>query len=355
MAERRMFSKKITESDAFLDMPSSTQNLYFHFCMNADDDGFVGNPKSIIRIVGARDDDANILLAKKFILAFENGIIVIKHWRLQNIIRADRYIETTYKEQKQTLNIDENGSYTTGTSSLQKRERKPLTPAQQKRLDATKYSELPYSFTYKIRNAFVGELCPICGCKMGAVEMEENDPIVLQNPMPTIQHNLPISKGGKHELSNISIICQKCNYSLQDNETGELNNAEVVKKWAEINGNGAGMETQYSIGKDSIGNNNSGKHLYGEYKWIALTDSQMEKLIEEFGQARIDFIITKLDEYLQGNGNKNKYKDFNLVIRRAIRDKWFDRGDINSEVGKNDNPNGVIRKIEDIDIDKEEM
>ena len=79
MAERRMFAKTITESDAFLDMPLSTQALYFHLGMNADDDGFVNSPKRIQRLAGASEDDLRLLIAKRFVLAFESGIIVIKH------------------------------------------------------------------------------------------------------------------------------------------------------------------------------------------------------------------------------------------------------------------------------------
>ena len=112
MAERRMFSKQIIDSDAFLDMPSSTQSLYFHLNMRADDDGFVNNPKKIQRMIGGSDDDLKLLLAKRFILAFESGIIVIKHWRLNNYIRKDRYTQTLYQEELARLDIKENGSYT---------------------------------------------------------------------------------------------------------------------------------------------------------------------------------------------------------------------------------------------------
>lgn len=112
MAERRMFAKTIIDSDAFLDMPVTSQLLYFHLAMRADDDGFVNRPKSIMRMVGCKDDDANILIAKKFILPFESGVIVIKHWKIHNYIRNDRYVETKYKEEKSTLELDENGAYT---------------------------------------------------------------------------------------------------------------------------------------------------------------------------------------------------------------------------------------------------
>jgi hypothetical protein len=112
MAERRMFSKKIIDSDAFMDMPLSTQALYFHLSMRADDDGFINNPKKIQRMVGASDDDLKVLIAKRFILTFESGIIVVKHWRMHNYIRCDRYKPTDYIEEKSRLELKENGSYT---------------------------------------------------------------------------------------------------------------------------------------------------------------------------------------------------------------------------------------------------
>ena len=118
MAERRMFAKTIVTSDAFLDMPLSARCLYFTLGMFADDDGFVNNPKSIMRQVGASTDDLNLLLLKRFILAFESGVIVIKHWRIHNYIRNDRYKETKYLEEKSTLAIDENGAYTESCETL---------------------------------------------------------------------------------------------------------------------------------------------------------------------------------------------------------------------------------------------
>lgn len=118
MAEKRMFTKKITESDAFLDMPLSTQCLYFHLNMAADDDGFVNNPKKIQRMVGASEDDLKLLLAKSFILSFESGVIVIKHWKMHNYIQSDRYKPTDYIEEKSMLSLKENKSYTLNGSDL---------------------------------------------------------------------------------------------------------------------------------------------------------------------------------------------------------------------------------------------
>lgn len=112
MAERRMFAKTIIDSDAFLDMPLSTQALYFHLSMRADDDGFINNPKKIQRMVGCGDDDLKLLVAKNFIIPFESGVVVIKHWKLHNYIQKDRYRETVYLEEKSMLETKGNKAYT---------------------------------------------------------------------------------------------------------------------------------------------------------------------------------------------------------------------------------------------------
>lgn len=109
-----MFTKDITGSDAFREMPSSSQCLYFHLGMEADDDGFLDGYKSIQRAIGSSDDDFKILVAKRFVLEFPNGICVIKHWLMNNTIRKDRYKPTKYTEEKKALNIKENGAYTFG-------------------------------------------------------------------------------------------------------------------------------------------------------------------------------------------------------------------------------------------------
>ncbi len=117
--KHRMFTTEITMSDAFLEMPKSTQALYFHLNMNADDDGFVGNPKTIMRLVGASDDDFRILIAKNFVIPFEKkGIIVIKHWRMHNLIRKDRKKDTPYQEELALLSVKDNGSYTLNGNQL---------------------------------------------------------------------------------------------------------------------------------------------------------------------------------------------------------------------------------------------
>ena len=115
MAERRMFAKTIIDSDAFLDMPMSTQALYFHLSMRADDDGFINNPKRIQRMIGASDDDLKLLIAKAFLIIFESGVVVIKHWKIHNYIQSDRYKPTVYAEEKSLLDVKKNKAYTLNT------------------------------------------------------------------------------------------------------------------------------------------------------------------------------------------------------------------------------------------------
>ncbi|QKE60407.1 replication initiation protein [Streptococcus phage smHBZ8] len=106
MAQRRMFSKKITETDKFLEMPLSSQALYFHLSMGADDEGFIDRAKTIQRTIGASDDDMKLLIAKGFLIPFESGVVVIRHWRIHNYIQADRFQSTIYQNEKKQLEYD---------------------------------------------------------------------------------------------------------------------------------------------------------------------------------------------------------------------------------------------------------
>lgn len=215
MAERRMFAKTIIDSDAFLDMPCSAQALYFHLAMRADDDGFLNNPKKIQRMVGASDDDLKLLLAKRFILAFESGVIVIKHWRIHNYIQRDRYKPTVYTDEKAQLTTKENGAYT---------------------------------------------LC------------------------------------------------------IQD---------------------GYRSDTQVRLGKDRLGQDRieevETRTKHGEYGWVLLTDDQYAKLEKDLGKEELDRCIRYVDESAQSNGNKNRWKDWNLVIRRCHREGWGRRDERREE------------------------
>lgn len=106
-----MFSKSIIDSDLFLDMPQSAQCLYFHLAMRADDDGFVNSPRKIQRMIGASEDDCRLLVAKQFLIPFETGVVVIRHWRIHNYIQKDRYKETMYQSEKSSLEQDSSGAY----------------------------------------------------------------------------------------------------------------------------------------------------------------------------------------------------------------------------------------------------
>lgn len=110
-----MFSLQVTDTDKFLDMPTSTQALYFHLGMHGDDDGFVPSPRKIARGAGCNDDDLRILASKGFIIPFENGVVVITDWRVNNTLKNDRYHETIYKAEKAQLVCDDAGRYAVGS------------------------------------------------------------------------------------------------------------------------------------------------------------------------------------------------------------------------------------------------
>lgn len=153
MSDKRMFSRTIVLSDAFLDMPMSARCLYFTLNMFGDDDGFVNSPKAIMRQCGASEDDLRVLFGKKFILPFESGVIVIKHWRINNYLRADRYRPTKYLDEKEMLKVDENGAYTMRTAEeieIAKKERV-------KRIAHRKAEE---------KKLAPPKLCPICKTKL---------------------------------------------------------------------------------------------------------------------------------------------------------------------------------------------
>ena len=118
MAQKRMFNKILTNSDDFLELPDSSQVLYFHLSMNADDDGFVNNWKSIMKMTGTKEDDIKLLIAKQYIIAFESGVIVIRHWRLNNYLQNDRIKPTNYQKELSELYIDNNNVYTMDTECI---------------------------------------------------------------------------------------------------------------------------------------------------------------------------------------------------------------------------------------------
>ena len=324
-----MFAKTIIDSDAFLDMPLSAQCLYFHLSMRADDEGFLNNHKKIQRMIGASDDDLKILLAKNFIIAFESGVIVIKHWKIHNYIRADRLTKTNYEEERKMLSVKENGSYTLNADI-------PLLEelsSDDKRKKAYQESSLPYSFEYKIKRVFWGKPCPICNKTLSSA---------YKTTLPTIQHNIPISKGGKHELENISIICQSCNTSIRDNETGSLNNAEVIEYWDKIvKAEKQGIKwfdnpkilddiqltdtclSSDSIGKDSIGKDSIGKDNINNKRFAPPT---LEEVKEYCSERNNNVDPETFINFYESKGwyvGKTKMKDWKACVRTWERNRNY--------------------------------
>lgn len=321
-----MFAKTIIDSDAFLDMPLSAQCLYFHLSMRADDEGFLNNHKKIQRMISASDDDLKILLAKNFIIAFESGVIVIKHWKIHNYIRADRLTKTNYEEERKMLSVKENGSYTLNTDI-------PLLEelsSDDKRKKAYQESSLPYSFEYKIKRVFWGKPCPICNKTLSSE---------YKTTLPTIQHNIPISKGGKHELDNISIICQSCNASIRDNETDCLNNAEVIEYWDKIvKAEKQGIKwfdnpkilddiqltdtcpSSDGIGKDSIGKNSIGNNIGGK-KFTPPTIEEVKAYCQERNNTVDPETFINFYESKGWYVGKNKMKDWKACVRTWERNR----------------------------------
>ncbi|MCP4269148.1 MAG: DNA replication protein [Candidatus Brocadiaceae bacterium] len=158
MAEKRMFTKTIVDSDVFLDMPQSAQNLYFHLNMRADDEGFINSPKKIMRMVSSNQNDMDILLAKRYLLSFPSGVIVVKHWKMHNAIRQDRLKETMYLEEKSQLITKENGSYTDNIKLLQPSDNQ-VTDNLSPRLDKIRLEET--SIDYKEHFESVWKMYPL--------------------------------------------------------------------------------------------------------------------------------------------------------------------------------------------------
>lgn len=119
MAERRMFAKTVIDSDLFLEMPITSQLLYFHLSMRADDDGFINKPKSIMRLIGCKEDDMKVLISNQFVVPFDTGVVVIRHWRVHNYIQSDRYKPTQYQAEKAKITLDESNVYIMDTNCIQ--------------------------------------------------------------------------------------------------------------------------------------------------------------------------------------------------------------------------------------------
>ena len=273
MAERRMFAKTIVDSDMFIDMPMSARLLYYDLAMRADDDGFVNSPKKIMRFVGASMDDMNVLIAKQFIIPFESGVVVIKHWRIHNYIRKDTYKETPYKDEKALLYLDKNNGY-------------------------------------RLENE-----CPSTNRQRTVNE-------------PSTQDRLGKVRLGKDRLE---LGKDRVRDRDRDRERQELESAHAPENLPlEIaeNKNNKNNENDFN----NSDNKKPTRHKYGIYKNVFLTDEDMEKLKSEFPddwQNRIE----RLSEYIASSGKT--YKNHLATIRVwAKKDKEREALKNGSENGK---------------------
>ncbi|MBR9935965.1 phage replication initiation protein [Oscillospiraceae bacterium Marseille-Q3528] len=208
-----MFTRKITESDAFLDMPSSTQMLYFHLAMNADDDGFVNNPKKIQKMCGAADDDFKLLIAKSFVILFDSGIAVIKHWKMHNYIQSDRYKPSDYVEEKSMLGIKKNKAYTLDESKMEIRCIPDSVKKEKKRKESKKNEEdiekrkLPYYPNDSLLEEAFQEFL--------LMRKKIKRPLATKQALTRMMNKIQRLSGGDNELA-VKIINQSTDHCWQD-------------------------------------------------------------------------------------------------------------------------------------------
>lgn len=242
MAERRMFAKTIVDSDMFIDMPMSARLLYYDLAMRADDDGFVNSPKKIMRFVGASMDDMNVLIAKQFIIPFESGVVVIKHWKIHNYIQKDRYKATSYQAEKESLTL-KNGTYYTD--------------------DLPDVSNLDTECIQDVYSLDTQDRLGKDRLELGKDRVRDRDRERQELESAHAPENLPLE------------IAENKNNKNNENDFNNSDNKKPTR------------------------------HKYGTYKNVFLTDEDMEKLKSEFPddwQSRIE----RLSEYIASSGKTYK-------------------------------------------------
>lgn len=242
MAERRMFAKTIVDSDMFIDMPMSARLLYYDLAMRADDDGFVNSPKKIMRFVGASMDDMNVLIAKQFIILFESGVVVIKHWKIHNYIQKDRYKATSYQAEKESLTL-KNGTYYTD--------------------DLPDVSNLDTECIQDVYSLDTQDRLGKDRLELGKDRVRDRDRERQELESAHAPENLPLE------------IAENKNNKNNENDFNNSDNKKPTR------------------------------HKYGTYKNVFLTDEDMEKLKSEFPddwQSRIE----RLSEYIASSGKTYK-------------------------------------------------
>ena len=270
MAEKRMFSKIIIDSDCFLDMPLSTQALYFHLSMRADDEGFINSPKKIQRAVGCTDDDLRLLIAKSFIIPFESGVIVIKHWKIHNTLRKDRTKATIYNDEKSMLQTDESGAYSLVDNQMS------------------------------------------TNCQPNDNQLTTNCPHRLD------KIRLDKIRLDKIRLDKISI--DKCNTDISNGVTLLQNcstDIDIDKDIEKSESNNKPNGSKSKSSKPAI------RHKYGEYNNVLLSDEDMEKLKAEI--PNYEDYINKLSSYMASTGKS--YKNHLATMRNWFRKDKQEKND----------------------------
>ena len=225
MAQKRMFSLQVVDTDKFMDMSTSAQALYFHLGMHGDDDGFVSSPRKIARSAGCNDDDIRLLAAKGFIIPFDSGVVVITDWRINNTLKNDRYQETIYQVEKAMLQPEASGKYLLSSA-------------------------------------------------------------VAPNRFQNGSNMEP-----QHNLTERNLTKQSLTEGTKADEP-----PAPAKKQA--------------------------RKSFGKFGWVKLTGEEYNRLLNDLGQAEVERCITYVDESAQITNNKNKWRDWNLVIRKCSRDGW---------------------------------
>lgn len=292
MAERRMFAKTIIDSDAFLDMPLSAQALYFHLSMRADDDGFINNPRKIQRSIGCGNDDMKLLVAKNFIIPFESGIVVIKHWKIHNYIQRDRYKPTVCEEEKKQLGYKQNKEYYVKSPD----ENDMDTPCIQDASGSDTQVRLG-----KVRLGKSSIETEVEG-GMGGDDQEPASP--LPSPSAVVE---PVHSA----------------------------DPEAPEKPIEL---------------QAPKNEKPVKHKYGEHQKVLLTDKEFADLKKKFGPDLTTKLIIYLDEYIADKGYKSKshYLAIHRWVVDAVREREERRGRARgAPVG----PNGVKYNPDKNDLD----
>lgn len=224
MAQKRMFSLQVVDTDKFMEMSTSAQALYFHLGMHGDDDGFVASPRKIARAAGCNDDDMRLLAAKGFIIPFDSGVVVITDWKINNALKNDRYKETIYRDEKASLFSDKSGKYLLGS-----------------------------------------KVVPEC-----------------------IQNGSKVEP--QHNITKLNIAEQSITESITADKPPAP--AKVTRK------------------------------SYGEFGWVKITDDEYNRLLNDLGEAEAKRCISYVDESAQATGNKNKWRDWNLVVRKCHKQGW---------------------------------